>query len=342
MRSHRSGGTLATVGRRWWLAVAVVLALVPGRAVHAEATLAEARFEFDATDGLLDALYSKAAAELAAEALEDLRRDQRRWLAGRDPYATAVARLQGGAVEGAEEDDPWFWLARAERTTARSEVLRGWLAYFRDGSDTTEWEGVWVDGDGDTVGVAEVAAERVALQVFVVRGPAFHFGELAGVAERHGRTARKRTSTATTSGSGCRSPANARSSSCWRPLPADPASGCNAEDGLGRPAGGGVAVERVAREGREGDRPEHVLPGARTCVSSWTARSNEARSARAHAAAAVVATGAGVVGRAHRRPWDGGVRIVGRMPRDTKQPWWVEALGRWRSPVHQARRGIGR
>lgn len=178
------------MGRRWRLWLAVVLVLAHGGAVQAEETLAEARSEFAAADGLLNALYAQAATELPAEAFEDLRRDQRRWLAGRDPYAAAVARLQGGAAEGAEEDEPWFWLARAERTAARSEVLRGWLVYFRDGRDATGWEGVWVDGDGGTVWVAEVAADRVALQVFVVRGPTFHLGELAGVAERHGRTAR--------------------------------------------------------------------------------------------------------------------------------------------------------
>ena len=169
--------------------VAALTVLMTGSALAGEPQLAAERQRFEAADAVLNQLYAEAAREFPELLFEQLRLDQRRWLAQRDPYAEQVANLQGAAEAGLETDEPWFWLARTERTEGRAQVLRGWLAYAREGSPGV-WEGVWVDGYGGRLLVAEGPADRVVFALLVVRGPTFHLGEIAGVAERNVRTAR--------------------------------------------------------------------------------------------------------------------------------------------------------
>ena len=154
-------------------------------------SLEQERARFEAVDAQLNAVYADAARELPAAAFEELRLDQRRWLERRDPYAEAVAQLEVGVtVLDDPEVEPWFWIARTERTLARIDVLGGWLEYYRDGPADAGWSGAWVDGDGGWLLVLDDGSVHLAFELFVVRGPTHHLGQLEGVAERIGRTAR--------------------------------------------------------------------------------------------------------------------------------------------------------
>ncbi len=133
----------------------------------------------------------RLARELPAGAFEELRLGQRRWLERRDPYAEAVAQVEAGAAGLADpEAEPWFWIARTERTLARTDVLGGWLRYYRDLPGDAGWSGAWTDGDGGWLLMLYDDSARLAFDLFVVRGPTHHLGQLEGVAKRIGRSAR--------------------------------------------------------------------------------------------------------------------------------------------------------
>ena len=154
-------------------------------------SLEQERARFEAADAQLNAVYADAARELPAGAFEELRLDQRRWLERRDPYAEDVAHLEAGAAGLTDpEDEPWFWIARTERTLARSEVLGGWLSYYRGLPAEAGWSGAWADGDGGWLLMLDDGSAHLAFDLFVVRGPTHHLGQLEGVAERIGRSAR--------------------------------------------------------------------------------------------------------------------------------------------------------
>ncbi len=170
------------------LLVTALIVLMTGSALADEPQLEVERQRFEAADAELNQLYAEAARALPELLFEQLRLDQRRWLSQRDTYAAQVASLQGAAEAGVETDEPWFWLARTERTEDRTQVLRGWLAYARGSPGV--WAGVWVDGYGGRLLLAERPADRLLFALLVVRGPTNHLGEIAGVAERNVRTAR--------------------------------------------------------------------------------------------------------------------------------------------------------
>ena len=69
----------------------------------------------------------------------------------------------------------------------RVEVIGAWLAM-----DTFEknWEGVWIDGYGGEMTIAELDDDTIEFSISVVRGPTYHLGDIHGEARTNGQMAR--------------------------------------------------------------------------------------------------------------------------------------------------------
>lgn len=152
-----------------------------------ELPLKEAREEFARVDQTLNEVYRKAKEELPDHEFETVRDEQRAWIAYRDARAADAARFNSGVESGKEPSDPEYWKALSYLTETRIEILRGWM--MRNDFER-KWEGVWIDGYGGELSIAEDSNGEMRFTISVVRGPTYHTGAIAGRAVANEITAR--------------------------------------------------------------------------------------------------------------------------------------------------------
>lgn len=138
---------------------------------------ADARARFQTEDAKLNDRWSELKATLDEWTFGPLQEEQRNWLEYRDAAAREEAVLQGGAAEGEEASTAEFWQTRALITSARIRMLEGFLKP----GDEDDWSGEWIDGYGGVMRVVQ-DGKRCFFTIEVVRGPTYHQGFIAGVA----------------------------------------------------------------------------------------------------------------------------------------------------------------
>lgn len=151
-------------------------------------TLAKAKAAFQKADAELNRVYREVKSLVPDWLFEELREEQKEWLAYRDEHAMSDAVFNGSrANEGREKEAVEYWESLAASTGTRVEMIRGWKAKGKDGSSETPWTGLWTDGYGGWL-LLEAAADpkTVRFEIFVVRGPTAHMGSITGVARRNG------------------------------------------------------------------------------------------------------------------------------------------------------------
>ncbi len=150
-------------------------------------TEAAARTRFSESDRKLHDAYQRAKREMPGGEFAPLREEQRRWIDFRDRQAEQVARLEGGAEEGAERATPEFWNTAASLTEVRTGMIEGLIA--GDLISAKRWEGVWTDGAGGWLRIAEQEGGKLLFFLEVVRGASYHTGSISGVASAEGERA---------------------------------------------------------------------------------------------------------------------------------------------------------
>ncbi|MDF1861273.1 MAG: DUF1311 domain-containing protein [Verrucomicrobiales bacterium] len=166
---------------------ATLLAGLSLSALSQEKTLTGAQEAFAKLDRALNESYQKARATLPEHLFEQVREEQRNWIEYRDQRAATAARLDGGADEGKEKANPEYWNALAYLTETRIKILRAWT---RVDQFSKSWEGVWTDGYGGHLLIAEDEAGNLTFTCSAVRGASYHNGHIAGTAKAYQSTAR--------------------------------------------------------------------------------------------------------------------------------------------------------
>ncbi|MGF1655588.1 MAG: hypothetical protein ACFCU3_01275 [Verrucomicrobiales bacterium] len=139
---------------------------------------ADGRYQSVSVDEeVLAAKTEAAAAEQRLKVALDLPRD------AAPPEASHLWELDQQAFDGGsayEQSDPRYWRTLAENRSQQAQLIRAALGQVYAGSP---W-GSWRDGHGGFFEITEgPEAGELSFQVFVVRGPTAHVGELSGVAK---------------------------------------------------------------------------------------------------------------------------------------------------------------
>lgn len=156
-----------------------------------ELTLPEAKKAFATADQSLNATYQEAKTNLSEYLFETIQAEQRDWIEYRDQRAEAAAHFDGGAQEGEYKTNAEYWNAMAYLTETRIEILEAWM---KTDSFAKPWEGVWIDGYGGVLRIAEDKEGLLTFACSVVRGPTYHLGNINGDAKVNQSTARFSTS----------------------------------------------------------------------------------------------------------------------------------------------------
>ncbi|MCP5549491.1 MAG: DUF1311 domain-containing protein [Akkermansiaceae bacterium] len=175
----------AILARVVFLACCVTVPVVADE--EKEPTLEEARAEFETADADLNRAYREVKTLLPDWLFDDLRAEQKEWLAGRDERALSDAVFNGGRQnEGREKESPDYWRSLTWNTRTRTQMIRGWQAKGPDGAAEIPWSGLWTDGDGGWLMIEETGDPRkVRFRISVVRGPTAHLGAISGEARRN-------------------------------------------------------------------------------------------------------------------------------------------------------------
>jgi uncharacterized protein YecT (DUF1311 family) len=152
-----------------------------------EKSLGEANTAFARIDRKLNEAYQEAKRTLPDWRFLKIQEAQREWLDYRDQRAEAAAVFDGGADQGAEKENPEYWNALGYLTETRIEILEAWMKVDKF---SQQWEGVWIDGYGGVLSVAEEENGDLRFTLQVVRGPTYHLGAVAGTAKTNDTTAR--------------------------------------------------------------------------------------------------------------------------------------------------------
>jgi len=150
-------------------------------------SLAEAKEAFAVADRALNEAYREAREALAPYLFEELRDEQRAWLAERDERSANVTRWDSQVVEGNVEGNPGYWIHLEGLTLQRLMVVQAWAL---DGTFEKVWEGAWTDGEGGLLLIEEGEGKEIRFRIDVVRGPTYHIGNIGGVARSLAATAR--------------------------------------------------------------------------------------------------------------------------------------------------------
>ena len=153
-------------------------------------TLAEAKAEFAEADKALNDAYSKTKKALPEYEFEDLRKDQRGWLAYRDQRVFECLFFDHGVNaekigKDKAKESPHYWAILADLTESRIAVLGGW----RGIGDPDSLTGRYVDGYGGYMELVQ-DGDKLCFSIEVVRGPTYHLGRIGGVAKINANMAR--------------------------------------------------------------------------------------------------------------------------------------------------------
>lgn len=167
--------------------VVVLFAVFTCSLAHAdEADLASAKAEFAIADRELNEQYQLTRKVLSESAFESLREEQRDWLRYRDARSTEAVRYDERLTpEGKEKDSAYFWKQMTQLTMNRTEMVEGW----RDTRFDKPLTGRYADDYGGRMLLYQ-EDDRLYFLIDVVRGPTYHMGGIAGVAQINDELAR--------------------------------------------------------------------------------------------------------------------------------------------------------
>lgn len=167
--------------------VVLFCSLSCGLAAAAEDELAKAKAEFVEADKQLNEEYQQTRKALKESRFEALREEQRAWLRYRDARSLAAVHYDDRSVpEGQEKTSPWYWQKMADLTQNRTEMVRAWR-------DKRRWDepltGRYADDYGGSMLLLQ-KDDKLYFLIEVVRGPTYHLGSIAGVAQLNSHLAR--------------------------------------------------------------------------------------------------------------------------------------------------------
>jgi uncharacterized protein YecT (DUF1311 family) len=141
-------------------------------------TLKEAKAAFDQADRELNEAWASAKAALSESEFNQLKEDQRSWVAHRDYLARSPLFAGNGETDELALDSPAYLSAAADLTQMRTP----WLIGLTEESNDETLTGEWTDSYGGSIEVVEVDGQLHFI-LECVRGPTSHLGGLAGIAE---------------------------------------------------------------------------------------------------------------------------------------------------------------
>ncbi len=131
--------------------------------------LADIKSDYKSADKELNEVYARAKKTFKKEDFQELQKDQREWIEGRDWLAEFQARGEPLATSAE------YWEAMKMYTEERVEYLKAWLTV----KPKDIWEGTYKDCNGGTLTITKKDG-KLTFSISVVRGPTFHMGEIEG------------------------------------------------------------------------------------------------------------------------------------------------------------------
>ena len=160
--------------------ILLLLAALSG-VVHAEEkklTAKQARAFYEKADKALNEAWAAAKAALPESEFNELKEEQKMWVAYRDHLARSPMYTGAEAHGELSLDAPEYLEAAAYLAEDRTKWLKGLVREW--GTDET-LTGMWSDSHGGTIQIVEQDG-KLHFIVECVRGPTSHLGGLAGIA----------------------------------------------------------------------------------------------------------------------------------------------------------------
>ena len=165
---------------------ALLASLITGAAHAADQELESAKAEFAEADRELNEQYQLTREALTESQFDSLREEQRDWLRYRDARSIQAVRYdERSTPEGEEKNTAYFWQVMAGLTKHRTKMVKAW----RDTRSDKPLTGRYADDYGGSMLLLE-QDNKLYFLIEVVRGPTYHLGGIAGIAEINGRLAR--------------------------------------------------------------------------------------------------------------------------------------------------------
>ncbi|MFK7788071.1 MAG: lysozyme inhibitor LprI family protein [Phycisphaeraceae bacterium] len=157
-------------------------------AEQAKPSLAQAKATYEQNDRDLNKAYKSVKAELPEHTFAELKAKQRGWIHYRDFFCDEVIRRDSPRLAKADlTKEVVYWQRMSGITHERTAILRAILSAHQ--GKEKPLTGRWIDGYGGYLNIVE-QGDKIAFEIDVVRGPTYHLGNLAGVAERNGQLIR--------------------------------------------------------------------------------------------------------------------------------------------------------